>query len=325
VHSFEPILYKGSFQQEGVTYHFNGGNGGVANFLKLLKRLKSIKAGIIVVHGLTTPWQVYMLGKILRNDVRLFVHHHGEKLPGFIKRWLQKKADRVTEAYFFSSAKLAESWLHEGLIGSSEKIIEVMEGSSPFKPGKSNLPIDTRELRFLFVGRLNANKDPLIIVQGFLRFHRECPAARLYMIYQTEELLPQILAMLPSMDSPVILVGKVDHSELEQWYRSASFFIAASHYEGSGIALCEAMSCGCIPIVSNIPSFMSMTNGGSCGLVFGAGNEEEFFMSLQQASVINIPQMREAVLEQFRNRLSFESICRTMLENFKSLLRSYTY
>jgi len=320
IHSLEPIRCKGSLEHAGVKYHFNGGNGGLLNLRKVLHYIECLQADAVVVHGLTTPLQVFMLGRKLGKKLRLFVHHHGEKPPGFIKRWLQKKADRVTENYFFASAKLAESWHQKGLIGGAEKIVEVMEGSSHFKPGNTGLALRTGELRFLFVGRLNGNKDPLIIIRAFLRFHKKWPEVRLYMIYQTDELLSQISAILPSTDSPVVLVGKVSHSQLEQWYRSASFFVSASHYEGSGIALCEAMSCGCIPIVSNIPSFTSMTNGGRCGLTFEAGDEVGLCDALQQAALLDINLMRELVLKQFCDKLSFETISRTMQTHFASAL-----
>ena len=47
---------------------------------------------------------------------------------------------------------------------------------------------------FLWAGRLNANKDPLTVVKAFLKFLRFQPTARLYMIYQTTELLPELKA-----------------------------------------------------------------------------------------------------------------------------------
>ena len=62
-------------------------------------------------------------------------------------------------------------------------------------------------------------------------------------------------------------------SELEKIYNQHQFFILGSHYEGSGYALLEAMACGCIPIVTNIPSYKFMTNNGDCALLFSPFSE----------------------------------------------------
>jgi glycosyltransferase involved in cell wall biosynthesis len=49
---------------------------------------------------------------------------------------------------------------------------------------------------FLWVGRLNENKDPLTAINAFLKFVTIEPGARLYMIYHTEDLLPPIIHLL---------------------------------------------------------------------------------------------------------------------------------
>ena len=73
------------------------------------------------------------------------------------------------------------------------------------------------------------------------------------MIYQTEELLVEIKNIIEKENKNAIqLVGNIPHNEMLYWYNSADFIISGSHYEGSGTAVCEAMSCGCIPITTNI-------------------------------------------------------------------------
>ena len=38
-----------------------------------------------------------------------------------------------------------------------------------------------------------------------------------------------------------------------QLFQSSKYYVSASEYEGMPLTMLEAMSCGCIPIVSNIP------------------------------------------------------------------------
>ena len=50
----------------------------------------------------------------------------------------------------------------------------------------------------------------------------------------------------------VICLGYLPLDELRQEYGRHQFYLQLSVWEGFGCALCEAMLCGCIPIVSNV-------------------------------------------------------------------------
>ena len=95
---------------------------------------------------------------------------------------------------------------------------------------------------------------------------------------------------------------------MQWWYSSADFIISSSHYEGSGVAISEAMSCGCIPIVTDIPSFRSMTGKGKCGLLYKPGDEQQLLNLLVKTKEMNMEAERAKVLEQFKKELSFEAI-----------------
>jgi glycosyltransferase involved in cell wall biosynthesis len=114
-------------------------------------------------------------------------------------------------------------------------------------------------------------------------------------------------------EETIHLIGKVNNPDLLHWYNSADFIISSSHYEGSGIAVCEAMSCGCIPILTNIPSFRMMTDQRRIGLLYEAGNENDLIDALQKSLKLNQPEERKKVLEQFNNELSFEANARKIM------------
>lgn len=48
----------------------------------------------------------------------------------------------------------------------------------------------------------------------------------------------------------VELTGRVSDEELADWYRRASVYVLASHHEGFGLAVAEAMLAGCIPVAT---------------------------------------------------------------------------
>jgi glycosyltransferase involved in cell wall biosynthesis len=133
------------------------------------------------------------------------------------------------------------------------------------------------------------------------------------MIYQSDELLHEINLLLDSNKQDrdaIVLVGSIPHRQLLNWYNSADFFISASHYEGSGVAVSEAMSCGCIPVTSNFISFKKMTGPRKCGLLFETGNEKDLLAALFQAKEMDIEKERTKVIKQFNEELSFEAIAK---------------
>jgi glycosyltransferase involved in cell wall biosynthesis len=115
------------------------------------------------------------------------------------------------------------------------------------------------------------------------------------------------------------LIGKVEHNKLENWYSSADYIISGSHYEGSGIAVSEAMSCGCIPVITDIFSFRMMTGRGKCGLLYQPGNDKELLVALLKTKNMDIEKERANVLQQFKEELSFEAIARKIEQVIISL------
>ncbi|HLG39842.1 MAG TPA: glycosyltransferase family 4 protein [Chitinophagaceae bacterium] len=312
VQSIEQINYAGKLKRNGVLYHFLNFKKRKQYFpLKLHNYIKKIGPDIVFVNGFIFPLQIIQLKLKLGRSVQIIVLHRAERPFKGIKRYLQKLADKCVNAYLFSSAEFGKLWMEKGIISDSRKIHEVMQASSTFKPAnkaeaRSFLSISGSPV-YLWVGRLDANKDPVTVVKAFKDFLKFQPLAHLYMIYQLNDLLQEVKELIGEVNK-VCLIGKADHNYLQYWYNSADFFISGSHYEGSGIAACEAMSCGCIPILTDIFSFRRMTGPAKCGLLYEAGNEKELLNSLLQSKEMDIQKEREKVLEQFKKELSFEAI-----------------
>jgi glycosyltransferase involved in cell wall biosynthesis len=108
----------------------------------------------------------------------------------------------------------------------------------------------------------------------------------------------------------VKLVGAVEHDDMETWYNAADYFVLGSHREGSGFALCEAMACGCVPVVTRIPSFKKMTNDGKLGCSFEPGNAGQLFEALQRTTLLDTKPLRAEMRQFFEQHLSHEAIAR---------------
>ena len=64
-------------------------------------------------------------------------------------------------------------------------------------------------------------------------------------------------------DNNIVLPGFVPTADLAKLYRCAEVFLVGSIYEGFGLPLLEAMSCGCAVISSNAGSLAEVAAGGA--------------------------------------------------------------
>lgn len=316
VASIESINYEGRHESNGVRYFFlKHGKRNIRFPLRIHRLVKNLQPHVVFINGFIFPLQIIQLRLKLGNAVKIIILHRAEKPFNGIKKYLQMIADRCVNAYLFSSIEFKNEWVNRGNIRDQSKIHEVMQASSRFYAenadfAKSSKGIDASRV-FLWVGRLDMNKDPLTVIDAFIAFLQREPLARLYMIYQTNELLQTVLEKVNKdfkAATAIRLVGKVPYSDLQKWYNSADFIISGSHYEGSGIGVCEAMSCGCIPVLTNIASFRAMTGHGKCGFLYSAGNKEELLAVLLQTKEMNITKEKEKVVAHFDEALSFKAI-----------------
>ena len=321
----DQINYEGNFTHNGVQY-FCVNAGKKKNYFpqKLNRFVKTLNPDIVVVSSFLFPLQVIQLRACLGKSVKIILQHHAEKPFTGIKKYAQRMAACKVDAFLFTARTIGIDWVKKGNLDTEKKVHESMEVSSVFYPVNSFIAKEKTNVTgspvFLWVGRLNQNKDPLTVVNAFLKFTGLNPLARLYMIYHTDELLRNIKNLLPIDNSPVILVGKIEHSELLYWFNSADYFISASHYEGSGTALCEAMSCGCIPVVTDIPSFKKITEDGQYGYLFEPGNANSLYEALIKTDHTNSKLFSEKVSTHFMAALSFDSIAEKLSRLCKNLM-----
>ena len=79
------------------------------------------------------------------------------------------------------------------------------------------------------------------------------------------------IARDPRLAARVRVVGAVAASQMAAYYSAADIFVSASHREGSGYAAIEAMACGAVPVLTDIPSFRVLTANGRVGALWQQG------------------------------------------------------
>lgn len=329
VKSIHCINYSGVLQRNGAEFHFL--KTSRLQFLfpfGIHRYVRKLDPEIVVVHGLPFPWQVLWLRQQISSKIKIIIQNHAERPLRHYKRILQKLIDPFISAYIFTSLEQARPWVEQRQIKSLEKVHEIMEVPSVFGPVNQKEAIRKTDAKgsriYLWVGRLDTNKDPITLVNAFVRFTTLNQEAHLYVVFHGDELIKEVKEVLltsRAASDRITLVGKVEHEELLYWFNSADFIISTSHYEGSGIAVSEAMSCGCIPILTNIPSFRMMSGNGNCGIMFSPGDTEGLLQALLKSEKLVLSVERELVLDQYRGYLSAEAISEKMITVFRGILK----
>lgn len=288
--------------------------------IRFHQKIRKLNPDFVLIHGLGYSFNAVFLRFILPKKAIIAIQVHGyAPIPKGLKKIIYQWSQKRINAFLFTGKTNAQPWIDQGIFHPN-KVFEVMEGATLFK---HNINVKPRPKSFLWVGRLNDNKDPITVVKAFSQFLKTEPAAKLTMIYHTEELLLSIKAFISKNEQLIqalTLKGKLPHKKMEYIYQSHQFFVLGSHYEGSGYALHEAMACGCIPVVTDIAPFMFMTNNGDCAILFSPSNQNSCVEALIKTQKIEISTYRKKVLAQVENRLSPKAIANDILTMFQDLL-----
>jgi glycosyltransferase involved in cell wall biosynthesis len=289
------------------------------------RAIKKEKPDVVLVHGFIFPLQVMALRMALGKHCKIIQQHQAEP-PFKRKKIFQQINDRCVDAYLFTSRDMASEWIKAKVIKDPLKCFELPCASTLFAQkdkAQCRQQLHMNEgMNFLWVGRLNENKDPVTVLRGFEQYVHINPAATLYMIYQEDDILDKVRDMVRFsflLRERVVLVGKIPYPDLEAWYSAADYFVSGSHREGGSYALMEAMACGCVPIVTSIPAALQMTAGGTIGYHYPAGNANELFRVLFQLNKEKQPGLSEAAKDHFEKELSPGAIVRKFLAIYSKL------
>lgn len=318
--------YTGELIRDGIEYHFFKRRN---NFLQIPfqthRLISEKKPDLVLMQGFVFPLQVLFLRKKIGKGPIILVQHRGES-PAGKKKIFQKMADSSIDGYIFSAAGNAEPWLKAGIISSKNKCFEMPSASTLFnsrdKAGSKTRTGMGTGINFLWSGRLNANKDPITVLKAFEKYDRDCPDSFLWMIFNEGEILDDVKLLIEkstSLKNRVKLVGKLPHKEMEDWYNAADYFISASWHESGSFALIEAMACGCIPIVTNIPPAMKAIDNGKAGYFFEPGDVDGLSKVLLGLDHSRIEEFSSRVVKRFEDEFSAKAVANRLFLIYENL------
>jgi glycosyltransferase involved in cell wall biosynthesis len=324
-------------QRDGAHYQFvcDGGPAKPRAWAwshRVAGAVRAAAPAVVHVDGLVFPLLIRHLRLSLPGDTAIVVQDHGGVHAGSagFQSWqwrlFYRLGLRAADGFLFTDRGLAAPWLASQIMRPDQAIYEVLESSTDmaatYAPDDDGGPPMPGSPALLWVGRLDENKDPLTILHGFERVAAAHPRAMLTMVFGTDGLLPRVTARIaasPVLAGRVRLLGKIDHQELPRLYAAADFFVLGSHHEAAGFALLEALSFGVTPVVSDIPPFRMLTDGGRLGALFPIGDGEAMGAALLRLCSGDPTARRELVRGHFGRALSWPVVGRSLLAAYRDV------
>jgi glycosyltransferase involved in cell wall biosynthesis len=281
------------------------------------------------VNGLTFPVRTWRLRRAIDSACPIVVQSHADggaigRAPAL--RLLGRLLRRSSDAALFAADEHANAWRRAGFIAPDQPTYRVMPASSTLRPMPRLAARETSGVTgspaMLWVGRLNANKDPLTVLDAFEPVALALPAATLTMIYGTSEQLDAVRARIvssPSLRDRVHLAGAVPHDRIAAFFSASDLFVVGSHHEGSGYSLMEACSCGAIPVVTDIPTFRLLTGNGAVGALWKPGDAADGARAMLDVARRDLDAERAKLAAHFARELSWDAVGRRAVEIYEEV------
>jgi len=317
----QACVHERSVHRNGVDYHFAPWRAG--SWAALLRELEP---DLFHVHGLDFPDRTLGLAA-LAPDVPILLQDHASRPPRVWRRSSHRRCAPLLGGVAFCAREQALPFIRRGLLR-GVTIYEVPESTSRFEPGdrleaRRATQVDGDPL-VLWVGHLDRNKDPLVVLDGVARAARVLEHLRLYCCFGEAPLLGDVrdrIAADPALRRRAHLLGRVSHGQVELLMRAADLFVLGSHREGSGYALIEALACGLTPVVTDIPSFRALTGRGAVGALWPTGDARALCGALVSMASRLDAQTRAVVRAHFERELSFEAVGAKLRGIYEELAR----
>jgi glycosyltransferase involved in cell wall biosynthesis len=323
---FVASAHRETLAREGVEYHFGpwDRHAGPEADHALAAALRRQRPDALHLHGLNFPEEALRLRRLMP-DVPLLLQDHADGPPPawrWDRWWRQRQALAGAAGLLFCAAEQARPWRRRGLIPGGLPVIELAESSTDVAPvareaARTRLRVHGAPA-LLWVAHLDANKDPLTVLDGVASASAVLPDLQLWCCFRDAPLLEAVRTRIrrdPRLAARVHLVGAIPHAEIAGWLSAADLFVSGSHREGSGYALIEALACGLPPVVTSIPSHRMLTGRGAVGQVWPAGDAAALSRALVDAwpaSPDERVRQRQATRAHFERHLSREALGRAL-------------
>lgn len=193
----------------------------------IVAKLIGCKCVVSVIGGITEIKTYYRLGWFWKG----------------INLWMLRACDAVTTTGSIVTNYLVRHGIPQ------EKIYELGGAINIDKFNACN--VKDRDIDILFVARFIELKGPDRVLEVVRRLKQTIPDVKAVFV-GTGAMVPEIKAKIKEygLEPNVSLPGYVP--EVANYFRRSKLILMPSRTEGLSLSMIEAMSCGCVPVVSNV-------------------------------------------------------------------------
>jgi glycosyltransferase involved in cell wall biosynthesis/ubiquinone/menaquinone biosynthesis C-methylase UbiE len=307
--------------RDGIDFHFV--NDARRTPRRVIERVARLEPEVVHVHGFHHALAVRTLVGAVRG-APVLVQDHGGVPPHGWRRVAWQWAFRSIGGVAFTAREQAMPWIDSGVLPAAVPVFDVLEGSSSFSPGNQS---DARRVTGLFgdpcllwTSRLDANKDPLMMLDAVEHAIPHLPDPRLWCCFGDAPLIELVktrIAQSEALRDRVVLLGKRPRDDMELFYRAADFYLQTSHREGSGFSLLEALSCGTPAIATNIPPTRRIL--GDAGSLTPVGDSVALAAAIVEWSSRDRGDQRLAAHARFHSALGYDTVGRELCAAYETL------
>ena len=134
-------------------------------------------------------------------------------------------------------------------------------------------------------------------IDRFVEAARRDSARRYVLVGRIAETIePRLRAMAPSN---LDCVGRLSHDDLRRTLWGAAAYVQLSWHETFGVAMAEAMLCGCVPVITDCPALHEVAGRWGVSVLPGEDDVETITRAVAASREVDRVAMRRDVAERF--------------------------
>jgi glycosyltransferase involved in cell wall biosynthesis len=309
---------------EPGTFHFKG----IIN-PTVIKSIEAYQPTAILIFGWSFMSHLkvlrYFKNKVpiyFRGDSTLLDEQEGIKvlLRRFALKWVYKHIDKAyyvganNKKYFLKHGIKAENLIFAPHAIDNDRFGSDLEYENKVKFIRAELGIPEHNIVFLFSGKFENKKSPLLLIKAFIELKQKS----ISLIIVGNGVLESQLKEEANGCSNIHFLPFQNQTKMPVIYRTADVFVLPSGGPGEtwGLSVNEAMACGLAIIASDkVGCAVDLIKENVNGYIFKAGNQEDLLGKLSKCAAMNkveLGSMGEASKFIIKD-WSFEKSCAAMV------------